>query len=206
MERRDVVRVIVAGVLLGACARAVDLAFPRWVGDMAAIWVLVPFLVGRRSDNRRKASVQGAVCLVLASLTYYAWRASIDGSISSEYLLSVGVLWTLLAVVTGAVSGGAGWSSEGSPRWWGLVTGAFVGEAVAVLILRERALQVGLEFVTGLAFLLAARRELLKAVAVAAAASLVLGLVAGGFRLGREARRSRAAAIFRAEGLAPHAT
>lgn len=141
------VTAVVAGVGLGAASRMVDLAGARWVGDIAALWLLAAFLIGAQAVQPRRGATSGLSCLVAASLTYYAWRTAIDGNISNRYLMTAGVFWLICAIVVGAAAGWAGSRSRTEPSFWGLPAGAFLGEAVAIALLGGRLAQVALELV-----------------------------------------------------------
>lgn len=170
------VTVVVAGVVLGAASRVVDLAGARWVGDVAALWLLVAFLIGARVAEPRRGATSGLSCLVAASLTYYAWRTAIDGNLSNRYLMTAGVFWLLGAIVVGAAAGWAGSRSRTEPLFWGLPAGAFLGEAIAVWLLGGRPVQVALELVAAGVLMWRTRPEIRGGLRLALAVGAVIAL------------------------------
>ncbi|MDP9067986.1 MAG: DUF6518 family protein [Actinomycetota bacterium] len=153
---------VVVGIALGLAARLVDDVAPRWVGNVGAVWFLAGFLVGRRQRSLRKGATAGALCLLTATLAYYAWRIGIDQTISLRYLTRVGLFWLVTAVVVGVISGIAGAKSH---RWslaWGVAIGVLVGEAVAAALLAQRWEQVALEAAGGVGLFFYSKRPLAK--------------------------------------------
>lgn len=172
MTRRVLLLVIGAGLALGIASRLVDHVAPRWVGDAAAVWVLVAFWAGRRASSVRAGATLGFGCLVSACLAYYAWRVWVDGDLWPFFLMSVGAFWVGSSVVAGSVAGYLGVRSQSDPAFWGAVAGAFIGEALAVALLRGAWLQASLEVTVGV-FLLVRGRPRLRSVAVVALAAAV---------------------------------
>ncbi len=201
MSRRAFPLVAIFGVLLGLAARGVDFVAPHSVGDVAAVWVLVAFLAGANASEERRGAILGVVCLTLASLTYYSWRVWIDQTISLSYLMLVGSFWMVAAVATGLLAGSFGARSRLDARWWGLVSGAFLGEAIAIMVLRHNLIQTTIEIAIALLCLIPARRTFAKAVALAGASALLLASIGIGYRM----VLGRGKAIHRS-GLAPHVT
>ena len=149
------------------------------MGNVGAVWFLSGFFVGRLERSLRKGARGGVICLVSATVAYYAWRVLFDGDISTRYLTRVGVFWLLAAAVTGAISGGLGAKSH---RWrvpWGIAIGVLLGEAVAVLLLSQRVEQVAVEVgaAFGVAFLAKRQPRELMPVALAATAVVAVGVV-----------------------------
>jgi hypothetical protein len=134
-------KALAAGVLLGLAARLVDEVAPTWVGNVGAVWFMAAFLVGRSHPNRVEGARAGVACLALACLTYYAWRVSVDGTISTRYLFLVGGAWLVASLVTGVVGGALGSMSTTSASAWAIAAGVLVGEATAVLVLSGRLAQ-----------------------------------------------------------------
>ena len=166
------VTAVITGVMLGAASRIVDLLGARWIGDAAALWLLAAFLIGTRSPEPRRGATSGLSCLVMATFTYYGWRATIDANISNRYLMTVGVFWLISAIVLGAAAGWTGSRSRNEPRFWGLPAGAFLGEAVAIALLRQRLVQVVLELLATALLVSRTRRQ--------APAGILLALIVGG--------------------------
>jgi len=174
--------VVLAGVLLGLGSRAVDLIGLRWVGNIAALWVMAAFVMGRRTNRNTDGAVAGALCLVAATAAYYAWRAAIDGDISNSYLSSVGVFWLLTGAVIGGLSGALGARSRDSSGYWGVPAGVSLGEAGAVMLLSQRWLQVALQIALGVLFLVFSRAEIRRGAALSAITATVVLAVAVAYR------------------------
>lgn len=85
------------------------------------------------------------LCLIAAHVSYYAWRDAVDGTIAVRYLSSVGLMWLLASVMTGAVGGCGGDRIAIRHLGVGVPAGVFAGEAAAVLFLRQRWTQVAIE-------------------------------------------------------------
>lgn len=123
----------------------------------------------------------GALCLVAACVSYYAWRVGVDGTISARYLSTVGMGWLVASFLTGVVGGAAGATSRTLASAWGLPAGVFGGEAAAVLLLRQRWIQVVIEAaVAGLLFTRAWGR---KGTAIAIITAIVVAAAAIGYRV-----------------------
>lgn len=165
---------IAAGLVLGIAARLVDDIAPRWVGNIGPVWFLAGFFVGRTQRSLRAGATSGAVCLVVATLTYYAWRIFIDGTISLRYLTRVGFFWLLACAVVGVISGAAGAKSQ---RWslaWGIAIGVLLGEAAAVALLTQRWEQILLEVFAAAGLFVYSKRPLAQILSPAVAAALVV--------------------------------
>lgn len=174
-------KAVAVGVLLGVAARLVDDVAPTWVGNVGAVWFMAAFLVGRWEAERADGARAGASCLAVACLTYYAWRVSVDGTISTRYLLLVGGAWFFASLVTGVVGGALGSMSQSSSSPWAIAAGVLVGEAAAVLLLSGRLTQPLLELVAAGAIVprLEIRRHLLLVLATA----VIVALLAATYRL-----------------------
>ncbi|HYI44340.1 MAG TPA: DUF6518 family protein [Actinomycetota bacterium] len=146
------------GIALGLAARLVDDLALRWVGNVGALWFLIAFVVGRLSRRRAYGARLGAACLATAAFTYYLWRVVVDGTISTGYLVTVGVFWFVAAFVSGAIAGWFGARSHRSVHLWGIPAGVFVGEAISVAILSKRWIQVAAELCVAIVCFAAARR------------------------------------------------
>jgi hypothetical protein len=173
-------KALATGVILGLAARLVDDVAPVWVGNVGAVWFMAAFLVGRSQPERGDGARAGVSCLAVACLTYYAWRVSIDGTISTRYLFLVGGAWLVASLVTGVVGGALGSISRTSSSAWAIGAGVLDGEATAVLLLSGRVTQPLLEFAAAGAILTRAevRRHLLLVLATAG----VIGLLATIYR------------------------
>lgn len=172
---------VAAGVALGLAARAVDDFAPRWVGNVAAVWFLVAFLVGRLHRDSRRAAAAGVLTLGSGCVAYYTWRVVVDRTISTRYLATVAVLWLLAAVVTGATGGALGGSSWTAAYPWGVGAGVFTGEAISVFLLSQRVVQVVLELAVAAAFLV--RRPVRQTIRPAGAAAAVVSAAVFVYRI-----------------------
>ncbi len=153
------------------------------MGNVGAVWFLAGFFVGRSERSLRKGATAGSVCLVTATLTYYAWRIFIDETISVRYLTRVGLFWLLAGAVVGAISGAAGAKSH---RWslsWGAAIGVLVGEAAAVAMLTQRWEQVAIETVGGAGLFFYSKRPLAKILPSTVATASLVGACAVVYRL-----------------------
>jgi hypothetical protein len=168
------------GVLFGVAARLADHTTPKWLGNAGATWFLVAFVVGRVARNFRSGAIAGAVCLATANTAYYLWRLLVDKDISSNYLLRAGFFWLVMSLACGIVAGAVGNESIRRPALWGVAAGVFAGEALAVLILRQRPTQVIVESLVAVLCLAMAIKSRTRDVAMAAslgfASVVVLGL------------------------------
>jgi len=173
-------KAIAAGVLLGVAARLVDDVAPTWVGNIGAVWFMAAFLVGRSHPKRGDGARAGASCLALACLTYYAWRVSVDGTISTRYLALVGGAWLITSLVTGVVGGALGSMSTGSAKAWAIAAGVLVGEAAAVLLLSGRVTQPLLDLAT--AGVILRRAEGRRHLALVLATAVIIALLATIYR------------------------
>lgn len=173
--------VVAAGVLLGVGARLVDDVAPRWIGNVGAIWFLAAFLAGRSRRDPRAGAGIGALCLLAACVSYYAWRVGVGGTISVRYLSTVGIGWLVASVLTGTGGGAAGATSRTVTALWGSAAGVFAGEAAAVLLLSQRWIQVVIEAVV--AGLLLSRAPGRKGTAIGLVTALVVAAAAIGYRL-----------------------
>ena len=158
---------ILGGAGLGVGARVADFVFPKWIGNIAALWFLAGFVAGRAAWRRGIGALAGVVCLTTATVAYYGLRLAID-SISVGYLAGVPMLWLAAGLASGAVSGRLGELSSRHPHAWGVPAGVFAGEAVVVMMLRQRAVQSVAELVCAAVCLWMARSRWPKALALAA--------------------------------------
>ena len=174
---------VMTGIALGLAARLIDDVAPRWVGNVGAVWFLAGFLLGRGAPRLREGAFLGAAGLILATLTYYAWRLGVDGTISTYYLSSVGAFWLTAAAIAGTASGGLGAASNRRPQPWGIAIGVLIGEAAAVAVLSQRFEQVVVELAGAAAITASSRHRLREHVPVVGVTTTVVALVALGYRL-----------------------
>jgi hypothetical protein len=80
------------------------------LGNMAAPWGLVAFLVGRQTTSGRRGAIAGATTLVIGVLVYYAGTA-----IRGYVFGSQTVLWTMVALVAGPLMGLCGAATAARP-------------------------------------------------------------------------------------------
>ena len=140
--RRELVRsaliAIVAGVALGAAMRGMryaDAPVPR-IAALGVPWLAVAFAVGALEREKWLAMRTAAASLVLAVGVYYVLEAPVEGHTSLRYAAAMAVAWSLAAVVVGAVFGrlGAAWRQWRSTFASAALGGAFVGEAMLLLV------------------------------------------------------------------------
>lgn len=168
----------VASIALGIGSRVIDTSGHRWVGNVAALWFLTAFLMGRRQESAKRGASAGVISLAIATVVYYAWRLGIDGTISAHYLRTIGAFWSLAAVGVGAAAGWAGWRSRGIVAYWGVTAGAFLGEAAAVALLSQRTVQIAAEVAAGGLLIWRGRPRMTHAVGLAVAAGGLVFLAA----------------------------
>jgi hypothetical protein len=159
-------RLSLGGIALGVGARLVDFVFPKWIGNVAAVWFLAGFVAGRAA-RRGTGMMAGIVCLTIATVAYYLLRLAID-PLSLRYLVGVPVMWLVAGVGSGAVSGRLGELSYRHAHAWGVPAGVFAGEAGVVMMLRQRVPQALAELVCAGLCLWRARARWPKATALAA--------------------------------------
>lgn len=181
-ELRRWAPLVLGGVVLGLSARLVDLVAPKWIGNIAAIWFLAGFVAGRAAWRRGVGAAAGVVCLVVATISYYGLRLAVD-SISLSDLVGIPSMWLVAGIGSGAVSGRLGELSFRHPHAWGVPAGVFAGEAVVVMLLRQRATQAFAETVCALACLWMARSRWPRALALAAGTLPFVGSLAGMYRI-----------------------
>lgn len=172
---------VAVGIALGLAARLLDEVAPKWVGNVGAVWFLAGFLVARLERDPRRGAMIGALCLTSACVSYYAWRVSIDGTISARYLATIGLLWLAASIGVGVLSGAAGAASRTIAAAWGIAAGTFAGEAAAVLILSRRVVQAVVEIF--IAVLLVSRAGSRRVLQLAAATTLVVAFIGATYRL-----------------------
>jgi hypothetical protein len=80
------------------------------LGNMAAPWGLVAFLVGRLTTSTRRGAIAGGMTLVIGVLVYYLGTA-VRGYVFGGQT----VAWTLVALVAGPVMGLCGAAVAGRP-------------------------------------------------------------------------------------------
>ena len=190
MSQRALVVAVVGGLVLGAGSRLTDHVAPRWVGDAAAVWVLAAFCAGALVTSRRDGARLGVTCLFTACATYYLWRVWVDERIWAEFLMFAGVFWFVASLLVGAAAGYAGAASRRDRALWGVVAGAFIGEALALWILGKDQVQIALELGVGLALFFIARIDLRRTAMVAVAVALTVAFLGVGYRLGFGLRRA----------------
>jgi hypothetical protein len=133
-------RAVGAGAALGVAARLVDEIAPRWTGNLGATWFVAAFLAGGLESRPRLGARAGALCLSVATVAYYALRLAID-PIALRQVVPIPLVWLAAGVVTGLAGGAMGARAKEQPAWWGAPAGVFLGEAIAVVLLRGRVAQ-----------------------------------------------------------------
>ena len=167
---------------MGFWARLVDRVAPKWVGNVAALWFLAGFVAGRSGRGSPGGVRRGVVCLATANLAYYGLRLALD-PISIGDLLPIPAMWLAVGIVCGAVSGRLGELSYRHVHAWGIPAGVFAGEAVVVIVLRQRFVQAVLELVAAAACLTMARARWPRAAVLAAGTLPFVGWLAGLYRI-----------------------
>lgn len=131
---RLVLFAVAAGLELGVATRFVY-ELPRewwWLARVGGPWLATAFVVGCVTRRVRMAAALGCICLVAATLIYYA----ILGLIQHGYHLSpIGLGWLVVAVPAGLAFG-----ALGSVAWRSALRGQVVA-ALAVLSAAEVALR-----------------------------------------------------------------
>lgn len=159
--------VVLGGTVLGAAAVLLDRVVPRWVGNAGAVWFMAAFLAGLAARSSIEGAKLGTLCLVAATLVYYALRLALYASFSVEDLVPVPAGWLVIGVLTGIVAGWAGARARDRAAWWGPPAGVFVGEAIAVLTLRARVSEFVVETLCACICLWAARSSLTRGLVLA---------------------------------------
>jgi hypothetical protein len=105
--RRGLVGALIAGLVLGIGTRLVY-KLPSelwWLARIGGPWLAVAFAVGRSTRRPLDGALMGAVCLVAATLVYYA----IMGLVQHAYETSpLGLAWLFVAVPAGLAFGALG--------------------------------------------------------------------------------------------------
>jgi uncharacterized protein DUF6518 len=101
------------------------------LANSGAIWAFVAFSLGLVMPTARTAAVGGAICLVVASISYYVAVDWFEGITSSP---RGAVIWSIAGVLAGAAFGSAGFVARHNRRHrrlaWALVAGVLIGEGV----------------------------------------------------------------------------
>jgi hypothetical protein len=186
--RRDLLRsaliVIVAGVALGVAMRALRYADAPSLPKIAALgvpWITTAFVVGALEREKWRAVCAAAAALVTAVVVYYVLEAPIEGHTSLRYAAAMTVAWSVAAVAVGAIFGrfGAAWRQWRSTFASAALGGAFVGEAMLLLVVwRADAAYTVLacELAVGIALPLALARPRTRAVALPLTLAIGLAL------------------------------
>jgi len=105
--RRSFLVAIVVGVALGVFSILADgIVGGRLfviLGNLAAPWALVAFLVGLRTTSLRHGALAGGLTLVIGVATYYLGVA-----VRGYVLLESNAVWTVVAAVVGPIMGLSG--------------------------------------------------------------------------------------------------
>lgn len=163
---RSVLTVLVAGIALGAAMRLLryaDAPVPR-IAALGVPWLATAFVVGALEQEKWRAMRAAAAALVTAVVVYYVLESLIEGHASIRYAVAMTMAWSLAAVAVGAVFGrlGSAWRQWGSTLASATLGGAFVGEAMLLLVVwrSEGAYAVlGCELAVGLALPFALARR-----------------------------------------------
>jgi len=167
LPREALARVVAGGCALGVAARVVDELAPKWIGNVGAAWFLAGFLAGRVARLPRLGERAGALCLAVATVAYYALRLVVD-PITVGDLIPIPLWWLIVGAGVGALSGWLGARSHPLVEMWGAPAGVFIGEAIAILVLRQRVAQAVLEVCCAAVCLRLTRGAVKRGVAVAA--------------------------------------
>ena len=159
-----------------------DRIAPKWVGNVAAVWFLAGFLAGRSGRGAPGGLRRGVVCLIAGNVAYYGLRLAVD-PISLADLVPIPALWLCVGIVCGAVAGRLGELSYRYPHAWGIPAGVFAGEAVVVIVLRQRFVQAALEVAAAALCLAMARARWPRAAVLAAGTLPFVGWLAGLYRI-----------------------
>jgi Family of unknown function (DUF6518) len=175
--------VVVGGATLGSVALLLDRVAPKWVGNAGAVWFMAGFVAGLAARSRREGMWFGTLGLVTATVVYYALRLATSASFSVVDLVPIPAGWLAIGIATGAVAGWLGARARSERGLWGAPAGAFLGEAAAVMVLRQRVTQAVVEILCASICLWAARSALRRGLVVAASAVPFVALFATWYRL-----------------------
>ena len=183
--RREHVRsaliAIVAGVALGVAMRLMryaDAPVPK-IAALGVPWLAVAFAVGALEREKWRAMRTAAASLVTAVGVYYLLESPVEGHTSLRYAAAMTVAWSVAGIAVGAVFGrlGAAWRQWRSTFASAALGGAFVGEAMLLLVVwRSDAAYAVLmcELVVGIALPLALARR--RALALALPMTLAVAI------------------------------
>lgn len=127
---------VAAGVTFGAASIYPYYFVPgpaHILGNSAAIWLLLAFVIGIAAGSRLRGAVAGTLLLVALVVTFFTISHLLY---SGEHVARLTMFWLGMALVGGPIFGlsGAAWQG-GDPRWRGitaaLMGSAFVTEAIA---------------------------------------------------------------------------
>ncbi len=139
--RRPLLLAVVAGVGLGVFSILADGILPgrlfTILGNIAAPWVIVAFLVGLRAPSPGRGALAGTLTLLVGVATYYgatAVRGYAGGSVT--------VIWTAVALAAGPMMGLSGAAvAAGSRQYRSLAVAApaamLTAEAIFLLLDRR---------------------------------------------------------------------
>jgi hypothetical protein len=180
---RSALTILIAGIALGATMRLMRHAgtpIPK-IAALGVPWLAVAFAVGALERERLRAAASAAAALVLAVGVYYLLQSGVEGRTSVRYAALMAVLWSLASVGVGAAFGalGAAWRQRRGPVAAAVLSGAFVGEAMLLLVVwRSDAAYTVLtcELVVGLALPFALTRRSAVALPLTLAVAVALAV------------------------------
>ena len=111
---RLVIFAVTAGLALGVATRFVY-QLPHewwWLARIGGPWLVVAFAVGCATRRVRWAALAGGICLVSATLVYYAILAFVQ---HGYHLSPIGLGWLVVAVPAGLAFGALGSVAWRSP-------------------------------------------------------------------------------------------
>jgi uncharacterized protein DUF6518 len=125
---------VVAGVALGFVIQILQGSLggsSAVLANSGAVWAFVAFSLGLVMPTARMAAVGGAICLVVASISYYVAVDWFEGITSSP---RGAVVWSIAGILAGAAFGFAGFVARHNQRHrrpaWALLAGVLVGEGI----------------------------------------------------------------------------
>lgn len=101
------------------------------LANSGAVWAFVAFSLGLVMATARAAAAGGAICLVVASISYYVAVDWFEGITSSP---RGAVVWSIAGILAGAAFGFAGFVARHNQRQrrpaWALLAGVLIGEGI----------------------------------------------------------------------------
>ena len=140
------VTALLVGSALGLVSRLSDLLPTqlKWIANLAAPWLAVAFLVGRRASSRSNAIAAGGLALAIAAITHYVTARLFRHGLDANLLRHPVPMWFAVGVVGGGLFGAAGKAATGDSALirvaaTAVICAAFFGESAFLLTQGVRA-------------------------------------------------------------------